>query len=77
MNHFMQEYHSLLDSIIHIQTLTFLTADQNISADYVQEHVIDIALGLKAVQQTISDADRLHILLQEKNEYLQHLRALI
>ena len=76
MNHFIQEYRIILDNIVRIENISFFTAEQDMPSDYIQEHVIDIVLWVKLVQQKISDTDRLYILLKEKTEYLQHLRAL-
>jgi hypothetical protein len=74
---FIQEHRSLLDAIVGVHTLSFLSSDQDIDASYLQEYVVDIALWLKMHAVEPSDVDRLTIMHKEKSEYLQHLRALI
>jgi len=67
----------LLDAVVGVHTLSFLSSDQDIDAAYLQEYVVDIALGLKLHTPEPSDVDRLSIMYKEKSEYMQHLRALI
>lgn len=74
---FIQEHRTLLDSVVGVHTLLFLSTDQDIDSSYLQEYVVDIALGLKLHTPEPSDVDRLTIMHKEKSEYLQHLRALI
>ena len=74
---FVQEHRSLLDAVVGVHTLSFLSSDQDIDSSYLQEYVVDIALGLKLHTPEPSDIDRLTIMHKEKSEYLQHLRALI
>lgn len=74
---FIQEHHSLLDAVVGVHTLSFLSNDQDVDSSYLQEYVVDIALGLKLHTPEPSDVDRLSIMHKEKSEYLQHLRALI
>ena len=74
---FIKDNRSLLDAIVRIHDIDFITLDQDISSDYLQDHVVDIALWLKLYTPALPDIDRLYIILKEKNEYLQHLRALV
>lgn len=74
---FIQEHRGLLDAVVGVHTLLFLSADQDIDSSYLQEYVVDIALGLKIHKSEPSDIDRLSIMHKEKSEYMQHLRALI
>lgn len=74
---FIQEHRSLLDAVVGVHSIVFLSQDQDIDASYLQEYVVDIALGLKLHATEPSDIDRLSIMYKEKSEYLQHLRALI
>jgi len=74
---FIKDNRPLLDAIVRIHAIDFISLDQEISSDYLQEHVVDIALWLKLHTPELPNIDRLYVLLKEKNEYLQHLRALI
>gem|GEM_PF-2823035 len=67
----------MLDAVVGIHTLSFLSGDQDIDASYLQEYVVDIALGLKLHTPEPSTIDKLSIMYKEKSEYMQHLRALI
>lgn len=74
---FVQEHRSLLDAVVGVHTLLFVSNDQEIETAYLQEYVVDIALGLKLHTPEPSNIDRLSIMYKEKSEYMQHLRALI
>jgi len=67
----------LLDAVVGVHTLLFVSNDQEIETAYLQEYVVDIALGLKLHTPEPSNIDRLSIMYKEKSEYMQHLRALI
>ncbi len=63
--------------MVGVHTLLFVSNDQEIETTYLQEYVVDIALGLKLHRPEPSNIDRLSIMYKEKFEYMQHLRALI
>lgn len=75
---FAKSNESLFQKTLHAESVLYLVHHEEVPCGYKKEDIIDISIGLKAAaKQSISGIYLLQKQLQEKEEYLQHLKHLV
>lgn len=75
---FAKSNESLFKKTLHAEDIIYLVHHEEIPCGYKKEDIIDISIGLKALAKpAISGIPLLKKQLQEKEEYLQHLKHLV
>ncbi len=75
---FAKNNEPLFTKTLHAENVLYLVHHEEVPCGYKKEDIIDISIGLKAAaKKSISGIHLLQKQLQEKEEYLQHLKHLV
>jgi hypothetical protein len=77
MNQFIQNYEAVIQHITRAKNITYNHNDNNDTSNYHMTNVIDMQVGIKLTQQNTGPTlASIQHQLQQKQEYLQHMRSL-
>ncbi|HCY21764.1 TPA: hypothetical protein DIC40_08195 [Patescibacteria group bacterium] len=75
---FARSNESLFKKTLHAEDVIYLVHHEEVPCGYKKEDIIDISIGIKAMSKpSISGILLLQKQLQEKEEYMQHLKHLV